>query len=412
MMNDPENRCPEGLDSSTLLAYVDGEMDEAARRSVEQHVRTCPVCSSEVESLRRVNALLKDHPESLHPDEEALYYFATRSEDADGKIAAHLDLCGRCREEVELLLEMIAQGNAVPSPQPILPASLRCKLDRTTATESPSLLETLVSKLKDFISIPFQMPVSALATAAAALVITVLCLPPMWDIIGGPDKPREHGLVPGVGVRPGLSSGMKDPATSQSARLTRKSPDRPAASLTEGATTQKLPGMTVDDAKKSDFFTSFHLEQDGAGIPEQQRTILRFRPEAEALRNLVEVKVTLDAKQRIAGMGLELARSLIDDKQNGVLARDMAKSMLRSMVPEQDTRNTTDLMREIEFGDDPSETAAPSSGKRPELPTHGYQTFLGKRASFEQSLEFTNIALRNEINTRGTEVLLITVFLK
>ncbi len=419
MTNHNKDSCPEGLDSSQLLAYVDGEMDEATRRNLEQHVRECRVCTEELESLRRVDSLLREHPESLHPDEETLYHFAAQSEDPDGKVAAHLALCARCRDEVELLREMIAEGNAIPSPPPTIPESLRCKLDRSEATTSHGILDGLLLKLREFISFPFQMPASALATVAATLVIAGLCLP-MWHLFSehrlSPDEPRNQGILPGHGTGLDLSSGKMNPtSSSRSARLGQKSRDRREERWSEGGTIHKIPALTMDEAKKTDFFTSFHLKQDGPRIFGRQGTILKFKPAGGAFRDLVGVKVTLDSKQRIVATELDLARSFIDDKRTGISARDLTKSMLRSMIPEQDMPKASDLIREIEVGMDSPMAAVPSSGKHQEiqrLPTPGYQTFLGKRASYEQTFDLTGLRLKNEKDTRGENVLLITIFLR
>jgi anti-sigma factor RsiW len=35
-----------------LSAYLDGELDAAAREQVESHLAACPICAVELESLR------------------------------------------------------------------------------------------------------------------------------------------------------------------------------------------------------------------------------------------------------------------------------------------------------------------------------------------------------------------------
>ncbi len=38
--------------------YTDGELPEEQRQSVEEHIRDCPDCSTEVGSLRKMRSLL------------------------------------------------------------------------------------------------------------------------------------------------------------------------------------------------------------------------------------------------------------------------------------------------------------------------------------------------------------------
>jgi anti-sigma factor RsiW len=51
-----------GCDAQLLSAYVDGELDAAARQRVEQHVACCAACAEEIRSLRETSRLLKNYP--------------------------------------------------------------------------------------------------------------------------------------------------------------------------------------------------------------------------------------------------------------------------------------------------------------------------------------------------------------
>jgi anti-sigma factor RsiW len=44
-----------------LTAYADGELDERRRRKVEAHLAACEACSSELDSIRASDRILKDH---------------------------------------------------------------------------------------------------------------------------------------------------------------------------------------------------------------------------------------------------------------------------------------------------------------------------------------------------------------
>ncbi len=42
-MMDPAHKCPEGWNATQLLAYVEGELEAASCRQLEQHVRDVPL---------------------------------------------------------------------------------------------------------------------------------------------------------------------------------------------------------------------------------------------------------------------------------------------------------------------------------------------------------------------------------
>lgn len=55
-----------------LSAYLDGELDAAARDRVEQHVRGCAACAAELGMLRDASRQLREYPfEGIRADELA-----------------------------------------------------------------------------------------------------------------------------------------------------------------------------------------------------------------------------------------------------------------------------------------------------------------------------------------------------
>jgi len=86
-------------------------------------------------------------------------------------------------------------------------------------------------------------------------------------------------------------------------------------------------GDRLDDAKQTDFFKFFNLTEVESKKDEQKRTVTSFRPATGKFRELVRVDVTLNADNTILAMQVSLSRSFIDSKQNGIFARDFAKSM-------------------------------------------------------------------------------------
>jgi hypothetical protein len=51
--------------------YVTGDLTEEARPAVEEHVTNCPLCSAEVESLKRITARAAELPKSVEPPADA-----------------------------------------------------------------------------------------------------------------------------------------------------------------------------------------------------------------------------------------------------------------------------------------------------------------------------------------------------
>ena len=126
-MSNEEKKCPQGWDQKQLFAYVERDMDNSAREALEAHLKSCEICASEVESLQKMDVILKHHPDIFHPDEQQLYRYVTASEDADGEIARHLQTCENCREDVQLLKEMINARSAVPTKIPAILAKIITK---------------------------------------------------------------------------------------------------------------------------------------------------------------------------------------------------------------------------------------------------------------------------------------------
>src|SRR5580658_3992168 len=94
-------------------------------------------------------------------------------------------------------------------------------------------------------------------------------------------------------------------------------------------------GNTLDNAKKTDFFQFFHLEQTGESAVKDGKIIV-FQPSGEKFHDLVRVYMTVDSKALIQGVELELSRSSVDSPSDGIYARDIAKSFLQAAVDPQD----------------------------------------------------------------------------
>jgi len=51
-------RCPQ---AQRIIAYHDGELGEASRVAVEEHLRGCPLCAAELARLKKMSDLIRAH---------------------------------------------------------------------------------------------------------------------------------------------------------------------------------------------------------------------------------------------------------------------------------------------------------------------------------------------------------------
>ncbi len=64
-----------------LTAYLDGELNPADFRIMEDHVGGCPACRGELESLRKASQLVESHIEEIEPRPEIWNGLLTRISD-------------------------------------------------------------------------------------------------------------------------------------------------------------------------------------------------------------------------------------------------------------------------------------------------------------------------------------------
>jgi anti-sigma factor RsiW len=177
-MTHSRNICPEGWEAAQLLAYIEGNLEPDAQRDLALHLQECRVCSLELESLQRLDCLLKAHPESFHPDDEELYHFAFEHADPGGHIASHLESCSECGESLRAFREMIDLRTAGPG-RSKMPQALERAVERIYGTGLTPPKRNLIGAVADFLRKTFSVPILALGTAAAVLILGVLIIP-MW----------------------------------------------------------------------------------------------------------------------------------------------------------------------------------------------------------------------------------------
>jgi hypothetical protein len=117
-------------------------------------------------------------------------------------------------------------------------------------------------------------------------------------------------------------------------------------------------------------------------VPDKNAQIISFKPTGSAFRDLVTVKAVVGSDERISSLGILLARKFIDDPRNGIFARDIAKSFLRSTAPEPDKTHHAiqDLANQIEFCGRSGQPVISGPRKIPDFPDEpvpSYRVFLG-----------------------------------
>jgi hypothetical protein len=164
------------------------------------------------------------------------------------------------------------------------------------------------------------------------------------------------------------------------------------------------------DAQKQDFFTFFHLLEAGRADGKDGTKIVTFKPlSSPKFKELATVNTTIDRDGKILAINLSLSRSFIDDRANGIFARDIAGSFISGIATAADVAALKDLINEIKFPKDTGGslllTGSPPP-KVPAQPTDGYATYLGKRKDFELSLSASTLRMENR-NEGGSDVLSI-----
>jgi hypothetical protein len=159
-------------------------------------------------------------------------------------------------------------------------------------------------------------------------------------------------------------------------------------------------GKTLDEAKKTDFFQFFNLAQTGETASKDGKKIL-FQPSGPKFHDLARVYMQLDKNNQISGAELELKRSFVDSGQDGIYARDIAKSFLTVAASPQDRDQLQKLISEIDqpTGTDRPVIAHPDSLKTPVgPPSEGYLVYLGKRDSFQLTLKHGQVLSLLNVN--------------
>jgi anti-sigma factor RsiW len=181
-VTDVKQTCCEDWDSADLLDFVDGVLSDEKKGALEDHIRQCAGCRSELEGVQRMHILLRLFPEAFHPSAEDLATLVGQECDPDGSLASHVQACEQCREDVELLREMFSVPDSTPGAE-AMPRKLRSKLEslyRRAAETRQSV--GWQGRFLDALRFPARVPAFSLGTAAAVLLFGALLLPVWRDL--------------------------------------------------------------------------------------------------------------------------------------------------------------------------------------------------------------------------------------
>lgn len=108
--------------------------------------------------------------------------------------------------------------------------------------------------------------------------------------------------------------------------------------------------MPLDKAYANDFFQFFKFRVVGVSITKDGFMEIIFKPpKLKPERTSVQLNVVLHKDGKIKRMRLALDRQFIDDKKQGMFARDYAKSFLQVGVHDDDYKAVKPLVNEIFF---------------------------------------------------------------
>jgi hypothetical protein len=173
-------------------------------------------------------------------------------------------------------------------------------------------------------------------------------------------------------------------------------------------------GDTLEQAKRSEFFVWFHLRETGS-TTDGDRTAHTFRPTAPQFHDLVGVQLVTNAQEKLLSCGLMIQRAFIDQADQSTFAADITKSFLVASLGEKDLALVADAAMQIRAyeasGSNMVRMNLRGNAPEPLAPGEGeleYQTYAGKRRSYERTLIESKLVMANE-SVDGVEQLRIVI---
>ena len=165
-----------------------------------------------------------------------------------------------------------------------------------------------------------------------------------------------------------------------------------------------LVGMRLDEATRTDFFHWFQLEPVG----QLEAGTISFKPSGSSFRDLVTVALRTD-NNRVAAIALVIARSFVEDPQQGMFAADIAKSFLMAALAPPDRAHMQHLIDTIAYGGAyarPILAVAPKGGREPEIVRGSapYQVWLGRNSHWRRPFDTVLLTLENLEDAHGSVI--------
>jgi hypothetical protein len=160
-----------------------------------------------------------------------------------------------------------------------------------------------------------------------------------------------------------------------------------------------LLGNTADDAKQTDFFKWFHLEEVGKSAGDGG-TVITYAPSAPKFRPLVSVRLQLAPGGWLRGAELLIKRPFIEDPKDETSARDIVKSFIAAAAMKADWNKIHRLHDEIFYLGSTKMMVSSAAAKDitiPLLPTDGYEVFTGRRSHFVDMLSRSRLWMENVV---------------
>jgi hypothetical protein len=170
-------------------------------------------------------------------------------------------------------------------------------------------------------------------------------------------------------------------------------------------------GNTPADAKATDFFKWFHLEETGKSPGADGGTTISYAPNAAKYRPLVTVRLQLAPAGWIRGAELVLKRRFLEDPREETSARDIAKSFLAIAAAKADWSKIHRLHDEIFYLGSAKMMVHDTAAKDitiPLIPSDGYQVFTGRRGHFVDILSRSRLWMENLVMD-GEPALLVSI---
>ena len=154
------------------IPYLEDMLTDNEKSAFEQHLRICPDCAKDFEEISHWTTIVGNIKEQSCPEPWELFDLV-RADELSPELVAHLDECHSCREYEEAF----RAGTSIKA----MPAELRAKMVSTSdkPVEAPiwDLFDHWISPLAETIRNFFRVPVFAMGTAAAVVLLIVLLYP-------------------------------------------------------------------------------------------------------------------------------------------------------------------------------------------------------------------------------------------